>query len=91
MATIRTKSCLADVIALPTNYKKRKSHRTLTKLLILSRTPASGQVQTPNQCRAPGPALDLGQVRIVGVGSAVVQAQIRCRSRKTRPQALHQA
>ena len=89
MATIRIKSCLADVIALPTNYKKRKLHRTLTKLLILSRTPASGQAQTPNQCRGPGPALDLGQVRIVGAGA--VQVQIRCKSRKPRPQALHQA
>ena len=91
MATIRIKSCLADVIALPTNYKKRKSRQTLTKLLILSRTPASGQVQTPNQCRVPGPALDLGRVRIVGMGAAVVQVQIRCKSRKPRPQALHQA
>ena len=91
MAMIRIKSCLADVIALPINYKKRKLHRTLTKLLILSRTQASGQAQTPNQCRAPGPALDLGRVRIVEVGVAAVQTQIRCRSRKTRPQALHQA
>ena len=89
MATIRIKSCLADVIALPTNYKKRKSRQTLTKLLILSRTQVNGQAQTPNQCRVLDPALDLGQVRIVGVG--VVQAQIRCKSRKTRPQALHQA
>ena len=89
MATIRIKSCLADVIALPTNYKKRKSRQTLTKLLILSRTQVNGQAQTPNQCRGPGPALDLGQVRIVGAGA--VQAQIRCKSRKPRPQALHQA
>ena len=89
MATIRIKSCLADVIALPTNYKKRKSRQTLTKLLILSRTRANGRAQTPNQCRVPGLALDLGQVRIVGAGA--VQAQIRCKSRKPRPQALHQA
>ena len=89
MVTIRIKSCLADAIALPTNYKKRKLHQTSMKLLILSRTLASGPALTPNlypiqthQCLAQG----LEPVAAVAA-VIVVQAQIRCRNRKPRPQA----
>ena len=87
MVTIRIKSCLADAIALPTNYKKRKLHQTSMKLLILSRTLASGPALTPNlypiqthQCLA------LGREPVAAV-VIVVQAQIKCRNRKPRPQA----
>ena len=90
MVTIRTKSCLADAIASPTNYKKRRLHPTLMKLLILSRILASGPALTPNhyqiqthQCLAPGRALDQELAAVVEI---VVQAQIKCRNRKARPQ-----